>query len=535
MSRTISIAIVLFATVPALASDGPAGAYRLTADFGPDSAFTALLSFTHQNNQWGGQFLGSLGALDLDAPLKPTIRDIRVAGDRLRFTLALAGNQGMTFDGKLPASRGPIPGSLAAGNDLIPVTLEPSALAKFDRPELLKEIVIAGPPGPLFYSAVVELLRTAGPSKAKPEDVKAWADRALKAADPHGIRWQIAILLRLGQALVDQPAYTPLAVDLARRAERLLDPTDDVSIQLAVFDLQNRLLRQANDPVALATVRTRLDVLEARDYQEYAAASPLRPELFAGRKVKSERTALVELFTGAEDMPSIAAALAFDALPRAYKPAEVVRLQYHLHLPDADPLATKASEMRWTYYQGKPTGGTPLTVISGRPDPTGGGRPEFAAAKLKQYRSLIDPVLNLPAGAVLQISATRAEDKLAITAKVRNLIRIGDKLRLRIAVAESVVRYRGGNGLRYHECVVRGFAGSVDGWPMLKPASEQQVTVDLTVLRAGLNAELDEYQKKHEGVVFPDRPLDLRKLMIVAFIQDDATREVLQAGQAEVP
>jgi hypothetical protein len=532
MSRVIAIAAVLFSAIPALAADGPAGSYRLTADFGGDSAFTALLSFANQNNQWSGQFLGGL---DLDPQLKPTIRDVSVTGDRLRFAIVLAGNQRMTFDGKLPTGRGPIPGSLAAGNDLIPVTLEPSALAKFDRTELLKEIVANGAPGPLFYSATVELLRTASQNKAKPEDVKAWADRALKVAEPHGIRWQMAILLRLGQALIGQPLYTAFALDLVRRAERLIDPTDDVTIQLAVFDLLNRLVRQANDPAAIAAVQAKLDALEARDYQEYVAGSPLRPEVFAGRKAKSDRAVLVELFTSAEDPPSVAAALAFDALPRVYKPTEVVRLQYHLHLPDADPLATKASEARWTYYQGKPTGGTPLTVIGGRADPTGGGRADFAATKLKQYRNLIDLFLNLPAGAALQLSATRTDDKLAITAKVRNLVKIGEKMRLRIAVAESVVRYRGGNGLRYHQCVVRGFAGSPDGWPMTKPAMEQAATVDLTALRAGLNAELDEYQKKNEGLVFPERPLGLRKLLVVAFVQDDATREVLQAVQVEVP
>jgi hypothetical protein len=97
-----------------------------------------------------------------------------------------------------------------------------------------------------------------------------------------------------------------------------------------------------------------------------------------------------------------------------------------------------------------------------------------------------------------------------------------------------VVRYRGGNGLRYHHCVVRGFAGSAAGVPLMKSTIEQSATLDLAALRTGLNAELEEFQKK-EGLVFPDRPLRLRRLLIVGFIQDDANREVLQAGQVEVP
>src|SRR5207237_5585581 len=110
----------------------------------------------------------------------------------------------------------------------------------------------------------------------------------------------------------------------------------------------------------------------------------------------------------------------------------------------------------------------------------------------------------------------------------------GDKVRLRLAVAESVVRYRGGNGLRYHQCVVRGFAGSPDGFPLTKAAVEQQATVDVADLRAGLNKELDEFQKKNVGLVFADRPLGLRALVVVAFVKDDATQEVLDAAQGEV-
>ena len=41
---------------------------------------------------------------------------------------------------------------------------------------------------------------------------------------------------------------------------------------------------------------------------------------FAGRKGKSDRAVLVELFTGAQCPPCVAADMAFDALPQTYKP-----------------------------------------------------------------------------------------------------------------------------------------------------------------------------------------------------------------------
>ncbi len=527
-----TLTIAFLAAAPAAAQNGPTGAYRLTAA-GGNTSFTVLISFAPQGNRWAGQYLGSL---DLPAELTPAVTDVRVNGDRLRFNLALSRNQVTTFDGKLPAARGPIPGSLAAGESLILATLEPSALTKFDRVGLLKEIVATAPPGPLFFGASVELLAAAGEARASPDDVKAWADRAAKAAEANGVRWQMYVLLQMSRALANQPTYTAIALELVRRAERLLDPAEEVGVQLTVLDLLKRLLLLTNNATEVAAVQSRIDALEARDFRDYLAASPIKPVLFAGRKVRSDRTVLVELFTGAEDPPSLAAVLAFDALFRIYKTTEVVRLQYHLHQPFADPLANKAAEARWGYYLSRlgATAGVPTAVFNGRPGAIGGGGADVAAIKLKQYRALIESLLDTPAGAALQLSAQRAGDKLTISAKVSGLTKPSDKVRLRLVLAETAIRFGGGNGIRYHQCVVRAFAGSPDGLPLPKPTAEHVVTVDIAALRTGLTAELNDFQKKNEGVIFADRPLDLRSLLVVGFIQDDATHDVLQAAQVEV-
>jgi hypothetical protein len=532
MRLLLTLSVAFLAIAPAAAADGPAGVYRLTAT-GGDSTFTVLLSFAQQGNRWAGQYLGSL---DLPAELKPAVTDVLVTGDRLRFTFAVSRNQVTTFDGKLPAGRGPIPGTLPAGDGLVLVTLEPSALTKFDRIGLLKEIVTSAPPGPLFFGAAVELLASAGESKATPGEVKAWAERAAKAAEANGVRWQLFVLLRMSRALMDQPNHGAIALDLVRRAEQLLDQSDEVGVQLAVLDLLKRLLLQTNNAAAVDPVQARIDTLEARDFRDYMNASPLKPDLFAGRKARSDRVVLAELFTGAEDPPSLAAVLAFDGLARVYKPTEVIRLQYHLHLPFADPLANKVAEARWNYYLPRlgNTAGPPTSIFCGRPGAIGGGDAAVAAIKLKQYRTLIDPLLDTAAGASLQLSATRNGDKVIVTAKVGGLAKPSDKVRLRLAIAESTVRYAGGNGVRYHQNVVRGFVGSPEGLPCTKPTAEHELTVDVAALRTGLFAELDAFQKKTDGLVLSDRPLNLRSLVVVGFIQGDATQEVLQAAQVEV-
>jgi len=65
-------------------------------------------------------------------------------------------------------------------------------------------------------------------------------------------------------------------------------------------------------------------------------------------------------------------------------------------------------------------------------------------------------------------------------------------------------------------------------------SGEHRASVNLGELRASLSGYLDQYLKANEGVTFADRPLGLRGLHVVAFVQDDATQEVLQAERVEV-
>ena len=110
----------------------------------------------------------------------------------------------------------------------------------------------------------------------------------------------------------------------------------------------------------------------------------------------------------------------------------------------------------------------------------------------------------------------------------------GDDLRLRVALVEEQVAYTGGNKLAEHHHVVRAFAGGVKGEKVAKDKPlTKTLTVDLDQVRKGLTEYLD---KTNKDTPFPnkDRPLDLKKLRVVAFVQNDATREVLQAIQVEV-
>ncbi len=118
-------------------------------------------------------------------------------------------------------------------------------------------------------------------------------------------------------------------------------------------------------------------------------------------------------------------------------------------------------------------------------------------------------------------------------ATVEDIVRTGESLHLRLVLVEDHVRYQAGNGVRYHHCVVRAFPGGTRGVAVTKKGVEQTATMKVDQLRDKLNEYLEEYSKDQE-FPRPDRPLSLRKLRVVAFVQDDDTNEVLQAALVEV-
>src|SRR5207244_11169625 len=115
---------------------------------------------------------------------------------------------------------------------------------------------------------------------------------------------------------------------------------DEPTTQLPVLEPLYALLLQANKAEEAKAVATRIAQLEERDEREEAARAPFQPQPFAGRQAASDRAVLVELFTGAECPPGVGADLAFDALKKAFRPAEVVCLQFQFNVPVPEPITT---------------------------------------------------------------------------------------------------------------------------------------------------------------------------------------------------
>jgi hypothetical protein len=71
--------------------------------------------------------------------------------------------------------------------------------------------------------------------------------------------------------------------------------------------------------------------------------------------------------------------------------------------------------------------------------------------------------------------------------------------------------------------------GGADGVPLKEKTGKQTATVDLEEVRRGQDRYLDSQKFAEERP-----PIRLRRLYVVAFVQNDLTREVLQELQVEV-
>jgi hypothetical protein len=475
-----------------------------------------------------------------------SLHDLRVDGDVLQFTVKVKG-VGFDFQGKVPKGDAKkILGSVARGALMIPAVLERTSATDLKNQEATKKIgpnLPKQPDGktlaelkdsPLLFEVARDLFREAPDNKTPPAQVREWYDLVARAAAAYGRRWQREIALRTAEALTAEKGYAAVAEDAARQALAAGGPALDTDTKLRGMTALSAALQKEGKEPEYQKAAAALDALENTAYQEHAKdALPFRPEKFGGRKDKSGRAVLVELFTGAQCPPCVAADMAFDGLEKTYTPKEVVLLQYHVHIPGPDPLTNPETMARLQYY-GDQVEGTPSIFFNGKPEAGGGGFAAHAAAKYDEYRKVIEPLLEKPTPVKLEATAVRKGDKLHITATASGIDKPGEKVRLRLVLVEEWARYRGGNGLSYHHRIVRQMPGGPQGLALTKTAGKQDVTVEVDALRNKLAAYLINFTRTQGPFPGSNRPLRLQDLRVVAFVQNDETKEVLQAVETPI-
>jgi len=255
------------------------------------------------------------------------------------------------------------------------------------------------------------------------------------------------------------------------------------------------------------------------------------------RTGKNNRAVVVELFTGAECPPCVAADLTFDALTKTFQPSEAILLEYHEHIPGPDPLTNADTVARMKYYgeaYAAEVRGTPAMLINGAPGPASHGKAPDAQDRYDQYFKVITDQLDQQAKVNLKAKAVRKGDKIDISAEVADLKDTGASVRLRLVLVEEKIEYKGGNGIGEHHHVVRGFPGGLDGIALTEKTAKQTASVDLGELRTQLKKYLQETYKKLDEELPKEVPMELKKLYVVALVQDDNSREVLHAVQVKV-
>jgi hypothetical protein len=397
--------------------------------------------------------------------------------------------------------------------------------------KLYAEVIETNADKPLAYFGGLGLLRALAKQGKPADELRKTAEAALQVAAAYGPDIKKTAIADIAGALSSDPKSAPLAVEYARQAEKNLTGDDPPEMAVAVLKTLATVLRKSDKADEAAQLQGRIDKLEEVLDDEFLKASvPFKPKAFGGRAPGENRTVLVELFTGVQCPPCVAADVAFDALLRTYRPADVVLIQYHLHVPDSDPLTNPDSESRSSYYD---VGGTPMYYLNGQEGPqTGGPRDAGKQAYARLFTKLGDD-LKTETKTTIRVRAERKGDKISIATDISGLDTTGEKVRLRLALVEEIVRYQGRNGQRLHHHVVRVFPGGTDGVKLDKAASRHEQTIEVAELTKSLTDYLTTYNKKRP-FMDDERPLNLKHLKVIAFIQNDEDRKVIQAAQADV-
>ncbi|OWK45447.1 hypothetical protein [Fimbriiglobus ruber] len=536
LSALVACATLLLVAGPARADGPPAGRWKFHTSIqgqGRSTPITFLFAFSETDGKWAGDYLGSFPQLDKE----PKFSAVQATATNLSFTVMIGKVEFVSFEGVVSKDGKKISGSYKQlGGPLQITELMATNLKKMSDPfEVAREALTTMETGPELFEAGIAVLGAAGAKKLPADEVRGIADKLTKAAAGYGSRWEFVTAINVATTLSNQAGLADVAVAQARRAERMLTDDSPLAAQLEVFETLDRALGKAGKADEAKKYAANVQKLVARDYAEYSKKElSFLPGAFAGRKGKSDRAVLVEVFTGAECPPCVGADIACDGLLKFYKPTDVIVLNYHFHVPGPDPLTSPDGMERVETYA-KLIEGAPTVIVDGKAGPEAGGPASIAKEAFQVFNGVIGKRLETDAGAKLTLTVAPAEKGFSAKAAVSDLAAPGEKVMLRFALTEERVRYVGGNGIRYHHNVVRAMPGGVKGVALTKKSQEHTVTFDPAAERARLTQYLDAFTAT-EKIEFPHpgRPMDLADLKLVAFVQNDATGEILQAVQVDV-
>jgi hypothetical protein len=149
-------------------------------------------------------------------------------------------------------------------------------------------------------------------------------------------------------------------------------------------------------------------------------------------------------------------------------------------------------------------------------------------------RSVIDPRLTEQTELKITLQAQANDGKLNITAEAAGADPEGvGNLRLRLALAEEEVDFLAPIGIRQHHMVVRAMPGGAAGIGPTDGKFRYNESLDLGQLKQKLADYLNVIESGAK-IDFPAKPLTLKPLRLVGFVQNDKTKEILQVVSVPV-
>ncbi|AMV38740.1 hypothetical protein [Planctomyces sp. SH-PL62] len=397
------------------------------------------------------------------------------------------------------------------------------------------------PANQIIYS---ELLGNAEAAKLPPAEVDRLIANWRREAEPFGQVWVDEVGMKAFKAIAGSKPFAETALKLGQELDKGLAADASTDAKAVLVKLLATAARNAGKADLAADAEGRAAKLDAQlDAEYHEKVPPFKPTPYEGRKKPgATQPVVLELFTGAQCPPCVAADVAFDALLKTYKPTDFIGLQYHLHIPGPDPLTNADAVARQGYY-GDEVRGTPSTFFNGRSDGAGGGPMAASENKYNEYRGLIDEMLEQSGKTEVALDAKREGEEITIVASAnsptpaakadaKDVKDAKSSLRLRLALTEESVRYVGGNKLRFHHHVVRALPGGAEGTELVDGKGKVELKVNLVELREKLNTYVSEYAKERP---FPAATpeIALKNLSVVAFVQDDLDKAIL--GAVSVP
>jgi len=265
--------------------------------------------------------------------------------------------------------------------------------------------------------------------------------------------------------------------------------------------------------------------------------SPVTVTHYTPSAKRTNHTALAEVFTGSGCPPCVAADLGFDAMMERYKRDELTVLMYHLHIPRPDPMTSLATQARAKYYKVE---SVPSYVVDGRSS-VGGGSREMTQNFYDRVNPDIEKLLEKPSGADVKLDVVLENTTVKARVALSKINSESDSLKLQIVLAEDRLRFQGENGIRFHPMVVRSIAGPEFAGITLKDKSNQNIewSFELPAISEAIKKHLDDFEMtpfRGESYTFNEKKyqIDPANLTVVAFLQDDKTKNVLQAVSMKV-